>query len=287
MGILCARVREEEKLIFQALAQRSVPFDRLEEGNLALPLGSDGLAQQYGLVWSRLLSHMRALYILGILNRWGVATVNTYETALTCGDKVLTTLALARSGLPVPRTTVAFGPEAAMAVMEQMGYPVVLKPAVGSWGRLLSKVNDPETAEAVLAHKALLGGPSHSVFYIQEYVEKPGRDIRVLVVGDEVVYAVYRRSSHWVTNTARGADTLPCPVTAEIGSLALAAARAVGGGILAVDLLEDADGRLLVSEVNHTPEFHGAMQAVNNVDIAGAMTDYVLARLRALQEQNL
>lgn len=285
MAVLCARVRGEEKLIFRALAQRSVPFDRLDESDLALPLGTDGLGEQYGLVWNRLLSHTRALYILGILNRWGVATVNTYEAALICGDKVLTTLALARHGLPTPRTTVAFSPEAAMAAIEQMGYPVVLKPAVGSWGRLLSKVNDPETAEAVLAHKALLGGPAHAVFYIQEYVEKPGRDIRVLVVGDEVVYAVYRRSSHWVTNTARGADTLPCPLTPEISALALAAARVVGGGILAVDLLEDADGRLLISEVNHTPEFHGAMRAVD-VDIAGAMTDYVLARLRALQEES-
>ncbi len=281
---MCSRVREEEKQIFRALAQRSVPFERLDEGNLALPLWTDGLAERYGLVWSRLVSHTRALSILGALNRWGVATVNAYETVLTCGDKVLTTLALARSGLPTPRTTVAFSPEAALTAMEEMGYPVVLKPAVGSWGRLLSKVNDPETAEAVLAHKALLGGPAHTVFYIQEYVHKPGRDIRVLVVGDEVVYAVYRRSAHWITNTARGADTLPCPLTAEIGSLALAAARAVGGGILAVDLLEDVDGRLLVSEVNHTPEFHGAMQAVD-VDIAGAMVDYVLARLCALQEQ--
>ncbi len=155
---------------------------------------------------------------------------------------------------------------------------MVLKPAMGSWGRLLSKVNDRETAEAVLMHKASLGGPVHSVFYIQEYVDKPGRDIRTMVIGDEVVYAMYRRSDHWITNTARGGEALPCPITPDIRELSLAAALAVGGGILAIDLMETADGRLLVNEVNHTPEFHGAMQAVD-VDIAGKMAEYVLAQV--------
>lgn len=275
MGILCSRIRPEEKAIFRALTAQGVSFDRLDEENLFLYLHANGLARKYSLIWSRLLSHTRALYLLSILNGWGTPTVNDYRTVLTCGDKVLTSQALIGHGLPTPHTVVAFGAEAALEAMEEMGYPVVLKPAVGSWGRLLSKVNDRETAEALLAHKTVLGGPGHSVFYIQKYVEKPGRDIRVMVVGDEAIYAIYRRSSHWITNTARGAEALACPLTPEIAELALCAARAVGGGILAVDLLEDADGRLLVSEVNHTPEFHGAMQVVE-IDIAGKMADYVV-----------
>ncbi len=275
MGILYSRVRPEEKAIFRALAARGVNFDRLDEENLFLYLHANGLARKYDLIWSRMVSHTRALYLLSILNGWGIPTVNDYRTVLTCGDKVLTSQALIGHGLPTPCTAVAFGAEAAIEAMEEIGYPVVLKPAVGSWGRLLSKVNDRETAEALLAHKTTLGGPGHSVFYIQEYVEKPSRDIRVMVVGEEVLYAIYRRSPHWITNTARGAEALPCPLTPEIAELALRAARAVGSGILAVDLLEDADGRLLVSEVNHTPEFHGAMQVVE-VDIAGKMADYVV-----------
>ena len=204
--------------------------------------------------------------------------MNSYPVVHTCGDKVLTSMALIRNGVPTPRTVVALNVEAALQAIEEIGYPVVLKPAVGSWGRLLSKVNDQDTAEAVLKHKATLGRPVHSVFYIQEYVDKPSRDIRTLVVGEEVVYAMYRRSDHWITNTARGGEALPCPLSPEIKELSLAAAQAVGGGILAVDLMETADGRLLVNEVNHTPEFHGAMQAVN-VDIAGKMADYVLQQL--------
>ncbi len=275
MGVLCSHVRPEEKAIFRALTARGVDFDRLDEEKLFLYFHANGLAQRYSVIWSRVISHTRALYLLSVLNGWGMRTVNDYLTVLTCGDKVLTTQALARHGLPTPRTAVAFGVEAALEAIEEMGYPVVLKPAVGSWGRLLSRVNDREAAEAVLAHKVALGGPGHSVFYIQEYVHKPGRDIRVMVVGDEVVYAIYRRSAHWITNTARGAEPALCPLTPDIVALALAAARAVGGGILAVDLLEDADGRLLVSEVNHTPEFHGAMQVVD-MDIAGKMADYVI-----------
>lgn len=260
------------------MKERGVEYDRLDERHLVLRLQANGLAQDYDLIWCRSISHSRALYALSILNGWGIKTVNSCQVVRTCGDKVLTTTALIQHGVPTPRTVVALSVEAALQAIEEMGYPVVLKPAVGSWGRLLSKVNDRETAEAVLKHKATLGGPVHSVFYVQEYVDKPSRDIRTLVVGDEVVYAMYRRSAHWITNTARGGEALPCPLSPEIRDLSLAAAQAVGGGILAVDLMETANGRLLVSEVNHTPEFHGAMQAVD-VDIAGKMTDYVLQQV--------
>ena len=275
MGILCSRIRLEEKLIFKALGERGVELNRLDERHLALQLQANGLSKPYDLIWCRAISHSRALYALSVLNGWGIRAVNSYQVVHTCGDKVLTSLALIQHNVPTPRTVVALSVEAALRAIEEMGYPVVLKPAVGSWGRLLSKVNDRETAEAVLKHKATLGGPMHSVFYIQEYVDKPSRDIRTLVIGDEVVYAMYRRSAHWITNTARGGEASPCPLSPEISELSLAAAQAVGGGILAVDLMETGNGRLLVSEVNHTPEFHGAMQAVG-VDIAGRMADYVL-----------
>ena len=257
------------------MKERGVEYDRLDERHLALRLQANGLAGRYDLIWCRAISHSRALYALSILNGWGIKTVNSYQAVYTCGDKVLTSMALIQHDVPTPRTVVALSVEAALQAIEEMGYPVVLKPAVGSWGRLMGKVNDRDAAEAVLKHKANLGGPVHSVFYIQEYVDKPSRDIRTLVAGDEVVYAMYRRSAHWITNTARGGEALPCPLSPEIRDLSLAAAQAVGGGILAVDLLETDDGRLLVNEVNHTPEFHGAAQAVD-VDIAGKMADYVL-----------
>ena len=277
IGVLCSRIRLEEKLIFQALRERGVDFERMDVRRVVFDLDG-GDVGDHDVVLMRCVSHSQALYAARILGEQGVRTVNPYPVIATCGDKALTTLALLDRGIPTPPTTIAFGQESALAAMEEMGYPVVLKPLVGSWGRLMAKLNDRQAAEAVLEHKRALSGPQDSVFYIQKYIEKPGRDIRTLVVGDETVYAIYRNSSHWITNTARGGEAVVCPITPEVDRLSRAAARAVGGGIVAVDLLEAPDGRLLVSEVNHTPEFHGAMQAVD-VDIAGKMVDYVLQQL--------
>jgi len=151
----------------------------------------------------------------------------------------------------------------------------VLKPPIGSWGRLMAKANDREAAEALLEHQAALSRSDESPFYVQEYVNKPGRDLRTLVVGGETVYAISRSSEHWITNTARGGLAASLPVTEEIDRLSRAAAAAVGGEIVAVDLLEDGDGELLINEVNHTPEFHGAVEATG-LDIAGCMVDYLI-----------
>ena len=182
---------------------------------------------------------------------------------------------LALAGVPQPNVKIAFTPESALQAIEEMGYPVVLKPIVGSWGRLLSKINDRDAAEAILEHKDTLGSFQHSVFYIQEYINKPGRDIRAMVVGDQTICAIYRTSSHWITNTARGGQGEVCPVTPELHEICQAAARAVGGGVLAVDVLEDSNHGLLVNEVNHTMEFH-TLAPVTGIDIAGVIVDFTL-----------
>jgi len=274
IAVLCSRVRVEEKKIFAALRERGVAYERIDPRKVTFEVGGDGLGD-HDAVLVRCLSHSRAYYLTRYLEDQRVPVVSPHRTVATCGDKLLTSAALEAAGVPIPRTTVAFTPEAALEAIEAMGYPVVLKPLHGSWGRLLARVNDRDAAEAILEHKATLGGYVHSVFYIQEYVDKPGRDIRTLVAGDEVVYAVYRRADHWITNTARGGEPQRCPLSPEIARLSAAAARAVGGGIVAVDLLETADGRMLVNEVNHTPEFHGAMQATE-ADIPGRMVEYVM-----------
>jgi [lysine-biosynthesis-protein LysW]--L-2-aminoadipate ligase len=275
IGILCSRVRLEEKLIFGALRERGIAFDKIDVRHLTFDLSNVIPKINCDGVLVRCVSQSRAICAARLLQAQGVRTINPHQVIATCGDKVLTTLALQEQGVPTPRTEVALSRETALTIMEEMGYPVVLKPPVGSWGRLLAKINDHQAAEAVTEYKQALDGPQDNPFYIQEYVEKPDRDIRTLVVGDDVVYAVYRRSEHWITNTARGGGTLPCTITAGIADLSLAAAQAVGGGIVAVDLLETADGQLLVNEVNHTPEFHGAMQATE-ADIAGKMVEYVV-----------
>jgi [lysine-biosynthesis-protein LysW]---L-2-aminoadipate ligase len=212
-----------------------------------------------------------------------VPTVNTASVAEICGDKLMTSAVLARDGVPQPHNATAFTAEAALEAIEAFGYPVVLKPVVGSWGRLLAKVNDRDAAEAVLEHKSTLGSVQHSVFYIQEYIEKPGRDIRAIVIGDRVLTAMYRMSEHWITNTARGGEGELCPITPEIEELCLKATKAVGGGVLAVDLVEHPQKGLVVNEINHTMEFH-TMQPVSGVDIAGEIVEYVVENARIRDE---
>ena len=272
IGILCSRIRAEEKLLFEALRRRGLDFDKIDDREIVFEVGAE--PPRYDVVLERCLHHSRALYALRILNQWGVPTVNTYDVALTCGDKINTTTALVAAGVPSPRTLIAFTPESALQAIETLGYPVVLKPAVGSWGRLLAKISDRDAAEALLEHKDTLGSYQHAIFYIQEFVDKPARDIRSFVVGDETICAIYRESDHWITNTARGGRARNCPVTPEIDRLSRAAARAVGGGVLAIDLLEHPDG-LLVSEVNYTMEFRNSIDTTG-VDIPGRIVDYVL-----------
>ena len=272
-GILYSRARVEEKLILRALKERGIEYELINDEQLVLDMDCPSL--HYDVVLERCISHSRALAALRILNDWGIKTVNTYQVAAICGSKLETTSALMRQGVPSPRTLVAFTPESALEAIERVGYPVVLKPAVGSWGRLLCKVNDREAAEAVLEHKKVLGSYHHSIFYIQEYIDKPQRDIRAFVVGDETICAIYRYSDHWITNTARGGRAENCLVTPEIGQLSLAAAEAVGGGVVAVDILETDDGRMLVNEVNYTMEFRNSIKPTG-VDIPGKIVDYVV-----------
>jgi [lysine-biosynthesis-protein LysW]--L-2-aminoadipate ligase len=283
IALLCSRVRVEEKMLLAALRDRDAAFKQIDPRKLIVDLQGTGMGtdrlDEYDAVLVRCLSHSRAFYLTRWFEDRGVPTVSSHRTVATCGDKVLTSAALQAVGVPTPRTLAAFSIESALSAIEALGYPVVLKPPLGSWGRLLAKVNDRETAEAILEHKATLGGYAHGTFYIQEYIEKPGRDIRTMVAGDEVVYAIYRHSDHWITNTAQGGRAELCPLTPDVVELSLAAAQAVGAdgghpGIVAVDLLETAEGRLLVNEVNHTPEFHGAAQAAGT-DIADRIVDYM------------
>jgi [lysine-biosynthesis-protein LysW]--L-2-aminoadipate ligase len=267
-----SRVRVEEKLLLAELDKRGVTIQRIDDREIMLDLEQPNL--QCDVVLERAVNHLRALYALRIYNDWGIPTVNTYDVANTCGDKLLTTAALMRHQVPSPRTIIAFTPESALEAIEELGYPVVLKPAVGSWGRLLAKVNDRDAAEALLEHKVTLGSFHHGAFYIQEYVKKPGRDIRSFVVGGETICAIYRASQHWITNTARGGAATNCAVTAEIDAASRAAAEAVGGGVVAVDLFESERG-ILVNEVNYTMEFRNSIDTTG-VNIPAKIVDYVI-----------
>jgi len=277
VGVLMSRVRLEEKLLFEELGRRGIEPVILDDRTLVFAL-EDPPDLAIDVVLERAIQHSRALYALKIFEQWGIPTVNTYQVADTCGNKFLTTVALLRDGVPTPRTRIAFTQESALRAVEELGYPVVLKPIIGSWGRLLSKVNDRDAAEALLEHKETLGSYLHAIYYIQEYIPKPQRDIRSFVVGDECICAIYRSSAHWITNTAQGGRATNCPVTPEIADLSVRAARSIGGGVVAIDILESPEG-LLVNEVNYTMEFRNSIETTG-VNIPARIVDHLLAAAR-------
>ncbi len=276
LGFLYSRVRVEEKLLLEALDRRGVSYDLIDDRDLVFDVTAGRQGWDYDVVLERCVNQSHALYALKVLNDWGVKTVNRFEVVRDCGDKLFTTSLLTAAGVPQPRTKLTLTPEAAFEAIESFGYPVVLKPVVGSWGRLLAKINDREAAEAVIEHKEVLGSYQHSIIYVQEYVEKRGRDIRAFVVGDETIGAIYRESPHWITNTARGGKASNCPVGEDLNRICVRAARAVGGGVVAVDVFETEDRGYLVNEVNHTMEFRNSI-APTGVDIPGRIVDYAVA----------
>ena len=276
VGFLHSLIRKDEKLLIAELRKRrdmEVVF--LDDRRLVFDLEA---RPEVDVVLERSINHSRAMHALRLYEGVGTPCVNAYEVARRCGDKILTAASLRENGVPQPELRIAFTPESALAAIEELGYPAVLKPAVGSWGRLLSKVNDRDAAETILEHKSILGSYHHSIFFVQEYVEKKGRDLRTFVVGDECVAAIYRTSEHWITNTARGGRATNCPVTREVAELSLRAADAMGGGVLAVDLFETAGG-LLVNEVNYTMEFRNSID-VTGVNIPERIVSYLAGAVR-------
>jgi len=281
IGFLHSLIRRDEKLLLEEFKKYDdIEIEMIDDRDIIFNLERNGF--DFDIVIERSINHSRALHALRLFESLGITCVNTSNVATVCGDKLLTSIALKEHGVNQPDLRVAFTEKTALKAIEELGYPVVLKPAVGSWGRLLSKVNDKNCAEAILEHKTILGSYHHSIFYIQKFIHKQGRDIRSFVIGDKCVAAIYRTSEHWITNTAKGAVASNCPVTSELEEISLKAAKAVGGGIVAIDLFET-DSGLMVNEVNYTMEFKNSVKPTG-VNIPALMVEYV--RNKAIEGNN-
>lgn len=272
VGFLFTRLRVEEKYLIEELEKRpGVEVVRINDGDRFFDIAQP--PEAVDVLFERSISYSRGLYISKIFQANGVKVVNAPEVAERCGDKYVTSQILTRASIPTPKVYMAFDEASALNAVEAMGYPCVLKPVVGSWGRLLAKVDNRSMAESLIEHKASLG-VQHQVFYIQEYINKPGRDIRAFVIGEQPIAAIYRSSENWITNTARGGQASNCPLTPELSDLCRRTAQAMGGGLLAIDVFETENG-LSVNEVNHTMEFRNSI-ATTGVNIPALMVDYVI-----------
>ena len=277
LALLHSTIRKEEKLIIESAMRKGIevkPIDLRET-----ILDPDRFEVDFDLALGRSVSTVKGNYAISFFESLGVPILNSLKVATICQDKFLTSMCLLKAGVPTPKFALAFNLEKAIEAVDHLGgFPVVIKPPLGSWGRLLAKVNDMDALEAVFEHKNVLGSPQQKALYLQEYVEKNGRDIRAFVIGQEVICAVYRTSEHWITNTARGAKTENCPLSDELVEVSRLAARAVGEGLLALDIFETKDG-FKVNEVNHTMEFRNSEEPTG-VSISSAIVDYCLRYLK-------
>ena len=272
------KVRFEEKALYDTAKKKGLRAQIIDAKKITINNASKRKTLQFGdVVLQRCISHFRGLYLSACLEFMGFMVINKFKVGETCGNKLITSLTLAKSNVPTPKTHFAFSAESAIEVINTTGFPVVLKPIIGSWGRGVFPIRDEEVANMIIEMRKENDNPLSRIYYVQEMIKRPPRDLRCIVVGDKIVAAIYRYSveNEWRTNVSRGGKAELAPITNELEDIALRAAKSVGGGILGVDLMEDEKRGLLVHEVNNTVEFRGASN-VSESDIAGAMIDYAL-----------
>ena len=278
VSILCDKVRFEEKALYEKTQSIGIKSKIVDAKTLSIGTCSKAKDLQLGdVILQRSVSYYRGLYLTACLEFLGFKVINRFEVGQVCGNKLTTSIRLTENKIPTPKTQFAFSAESGLETIKNIGFPVVLKPVVGSWGRGIYPLRDLETASMIIEMREEDDSPLSRIYYIQEMVDRPSRDIRCIVIGDQVLTAIYRYSSQseWRTNVALGGKVELAPMTKEMEDLALRAAKAVGGGILGVDMMEDKNRGLVVHEVNNTVEFRGAA-SVSKADIPNQMIDYAV-----------
>ena len=275
------RLRTEEKLLQKNAEELGYETSMIDAKITSFDTDSKPENFKFGdVVLERCVSYYRGLHFTACLEFMDIPVINKFDVANTCGNKMITSMLLKKNNIPTPKTYFSFSAEAALENFENVGYPLVIKPIIGSWGRSVMPVKDKDTAEAVIENRQVTDGPQDRIYYLQEMIDRPPRDIRVITVGDQAVSAMYRKSSGgFKTNIALGADPELCEITKEIEDLCEKTSKAVGGGILGIDLMEDKKRGLVVHEVNNTVEFKGLVK-VSKKNIPKEMIDYAVRNIK-------
>ena len=279
--IVFDRLRTEEKLLQKKAEELGYETSMIDAKITSFDTDSKPENFDFGdVVLERCVSYYRGLHFTACLEFLDIPVINKFDVANTCGNKMITTMLLKKNNIPTPKTYFSFSAETALENFENIGYPLVIKPIIGSWGRSVMPIKDKDTAEAVIENRQVTDGPQDRIYYLQEMIDRPPRDIRVITVGDQAVSAMYRKSSGgFKTNIALGADPELCQITKEMEDLCEKTSKAVGGGILGIDLMEDKERGLVVHEVNNTVEFKGLVK-VSEKNIPKEMIDYAVRNIK-------
>lgn len=277
--ILYDRVRLEEKMLEEKAVELGHDTKMIDAKTTNLSTESKRSDFDFGdVVLERCVSYYRGLHFTACLEFLDVPVLNKFEVANNCGNKMLTSLLLKKHDVPTPKTYFSFSPESALETLDKHGYPLVIKPIIGSWGRGVILLKDRDIADAIMEVRELVDGPLDRIFYLQEAISRPPRDIRAIAVGDQVIAAMYRTSptGGFKTNIALGAEPVPCEITKDLEDICIKASKAVGGGILGIDVMEDEKRGFVVHEVNNTVEFKGLAKVAKR-NIPKEMVQYAVS----------
>ena len=266
-------IRLEEKLLIESAKKNDINLEMVDCKKLFVNLNDKKNFD--GPVLQRCVSYYRNLHSTAVIEGQGTKVVNCLNTGIFAGNKLFTHMLLQKVGVPTPDATVAFSKDSALESLEKNGFPKIIKPTVGSWGRMVSKINDMDSAEGIIDGREAMY-PIHQVHFLEEFVERPPRDIRVIVIGDNVAAGIYRNSGdgNWKTNTHLGGSAETCEITNEIEDICIKAKDAVYGDIVGIDLMESNEKGMVVHEINNTTEFRNVVR-VTGVDIPKLMLEYV------------
>ena len=274
--ILYDQLRWEEKSLIETAKKKDVKIQVINCRENSIELDNEKLGYCDDIILQRCVSYYNNLHSTAAFEGLGAKMINSLYTAIMCGNKLFTHMELLKFGIAIPKAYCAFSDQAAMNILNKNGYPKVIKPVVGSWGRMIALLKDKESAEAIIEDREYMY-PLYQVFYFEEFIKRPPRDIRCIVVGDKVVAAIYRYSGNneWKTNMALGGRAEACMVSNEMEDICLRASKTMKGEILGVDLMESEEKGLLVHEVNNTTEFKNTVR-VTGVDIPALIIDHVV-----------
>ncbi|HJJ22961.1 MAG TPA: lysine biosynthesis protein LysX [Nitrosopumilus sp.] len=279
--IVFDRLRTEEKMLQKEASE--LGHDAIMIDAKITQVNTDSKKDDYDfgdIVLERCVSYFRGLHFTASLEFMDIPVLNKFEVAHICGNKMFMTLLLKKNNIPTPKTYFSFSSESAAENLEKVGYPLVIKPVIGSWGRGVMPIKDKDAMDAICEIRNITDSPHDRIYYLQELIKRPPRDIRVITIGDDPIAAMYRKSSGgFKTNIALGADPELCEITKEIEDMAAKASKAMGGGILGIDMMEDDKRGLVVHEVNNTVEFKG-LARVTQRNIPKEMVEFALNHIR-------
>ena len=281
LTILYDNIRWEEKALYESAKRKGVHINNIDCKNLIVNLNKDFQQYREKTILQRCVSYFKSIHSTAALEGLGAYMINPVYSAIVCGNKLFSHMMLQNAGIKTPKAFSAFSEESALKVLDEMGYPAIIKPTIGSWGRLIALLRDKYAAKAVIEDREHMF-PLYHVYYFEEFVTRPPRDIRAIVVGNRVVSAIYRysESNDWKTNMALGGRAEACPITSELEDICVKSANALGGEIVGVDLMESNERGLIVHEVNNTTEFKNTVR-VTGIDVPGSMIDYALKKAKS------